>query len=84
MNNREFYDKWGKSPQLKTIVNIIVYKGLQMFTEELEQETFDAYNISDYIMAAGMTDQRLALIECYNDLRKMPDGFIKNVVKKVL
>lgn len=84
MKNREFFEKWGRSTELKTVVNIIVFKGLQMFTDSLEDTTFDAYNMSDYILAAGMTDQRLALIECYNDLRKMPGAFIKNVIRKVL
>ena len=83
MNNREFYTKWGTSSELKNVVNMIVFKGLQMFTGD-DTVLNDAFKLTDYIDAAGISYDSLAVIECYNDLRKMNPGFIKNVIKKVL
>lgn len=96
MNNREFYEKWGKSEELKVIVNAIVFGGLQMWSGNDENprdlvsppfhlETLLAGNAAKAAARALEKDEDyIKMVECYRDLIRMSDGFIKNVIKKVL
>lgn len=79
MNNKEFYQKWGRSDTLKYLVNTIVVVGMETITEN---NYYNALEINDQ---GGMViPGPVELAECYVDLRNMPPGFIKNVIKKVL
>lgn len=88
MTNREFYDKWGKTEELKVVVNAIVFRGLQMYgswsTESRDGEQW--YNLTSVLSGEPVMieDDYIKYIECYRDLTRMSDGFIKNVIKKVL
>lgn len=91
MNNREFYEKWGKSEELKVIVNAIVFRGLQMYSVigddlQLSRDGVPATFIDDVLSTYSGEDPAAYIrhIECYRDLIRMSDGFIKNVIKKVL
>ena len=87
MNNREFYEKWGKSEELKVIVNAIVYRGLQMYTARTHSTRDGAdYLYLENVLSDSADDKNTFIkhVECYRDLIRMSDGFIKNVIKKVL
>ena len=79
MNNKEFYQKWGRSDTLKYLVNTIVVVGMETITEN---NYYNALEIND--QGGKVIPGPVELAECYVDLRNMPPGFIKNVIKKVL
>ena len=83
MNNREFYNKWGNTETLKVLINSIIVAGMESFSEINGKLAMDA---SDYHIF-GVIPEPMDLIdmaECYRDFMAMPDGFKKNVIKKVL
>ena len=91
MNNREFYEKWGKSEELKVIVNAIVFRGLQMYTisnkdTQYSRDGVNYFWLDSIISGDPSSDpaEYVKYVECYRDLTRMSDGFIKNVIKKVL
>lgn len=95
MNNREFYRKWGNSKELKLVVNAIIFRGLYMAAgfNLNDDNTVNArqeggyYYLEDLLAQESSeknTSRFISVIECYRDLTRMPDGFIKNVIKKVL
>lgn len=88
MNNQEFYKKWNNREELKIIVNAIVYRGLQMGTESTTARDGDIfYYLEDLLAGDSMQNNSrkyISAVECYRDLIRMPNGFIKNVIKKVL
>lgn len=95
MNNREFYEKWGKSEELKIVVNAIIFKGLHMAAgfnhagdDIVEKRLEGSYSYLEDLLAQEPSDDNtskfISIIECYRDLTRMSDGFIKNVIKKVL
>lgn len=79
MTNKEFYQKWGRSDTLKYLVNTLVVVGLETIYKNDYYDTLEIYDHDD-ILIPGPVE----LAECYLDLKKMPPGFIKNVIKKVL
>lgn len=88
MNNQEFYKKWNNREELKIIVNAIVYRGLQMATETTTTRNADEFYYLEDLLAGTDRENNnrkyISAVECYRDLMRMPDGFIKNVIKKVL
>ena len=86
MNNKEFYQKWGRSSTLKYLVNSIIVLGMSTVTDSVYTHTLKV----DYTNWVNIEDDDdtipgpLDLAECYHDLKNMPVGFIKNVIKKVL
>lgn len=88
MNNQEFYKKWNNREELKIIVNAIVYRGLQMATDQNEPRDGDTFYFLEDLLSGDSTQNNsrkyISTVECYRDLMRMPDGFIKNVIKKVL
>lgn len=88
MNNQEFYKKWNNREELKIVVNAIVYRGLQMGTETTAARNAEPfYFLEDLLAGTSREDNSrkyVSTVECYRDLMRMPDGFIKNVIKKVL
>lgn len=83
MNNKEFYQKWGRSSTLKYLVNSIIVLGLDTITESPYNPDILTLDYTDD-MLGGRLPGPLDIAECYRDLRQMPPGFIKNVIKKVL
>ena len=82
MNNKEFYQKWGRSDTLKYLVNTIVVIGLETVATTDHRRNADiiyTHETSSYTIPGP-----IELAECYRDLKNMPNGFIKNVIKKVL
>lgn len=91
MNNREFYEKWGKSEELKVIVNAIVFRGLQLFINDSKEPYIRNSGMNSFFLESFLSGEAnpdpadyVRYIECYRDLTRMSDGFIKNVIKKVL
>ena len=88
MNNQEFYKKWNNREELKIIVNAIVYRGLQMASDvNAPRDNDEFYFLEDLLAGTSLEDNSrkyISAVECYRDLIRMPDGFIKNVIKKVL
>lgn len=80
MNNKEFYQKWGRSDTLKYLINTIIVVGMETITENGYYEDTLEVNDQGGRSIPGPVD----LAECYFDLKRMPPGFIKNVIKKVL
>lgn len=80
MNNKEFYQKWGRSDTLKYLVNTIVVVGMETISKNDYYD--DTLEIND--QGGTLIPGPVELAECYIDLRNMPPGFIKNVIKKVL
>lgn len=83
MNNREFYDKWGRSDTLKYLVNSIIVLGMDTIRESTYNPDILVMDYTDD-MLGGKLPGPLDIAECYRDLTRMSDGFIKNVIKKVL
>ncbi len=82
MNNKEFYQKWGRSDTLKYLVNTIVVIGMETIATSGRHRNPDV--IYTHETNGYMIPGPIELAECYRDLKSMPDGFIKNVIKKVL
>ena len=82
MNNKEFYQKWGRSDTLKYLVNTIVVIGLETITKTDQHPDPDLLYTEE--IGGWLIPGPIELAECYRDLKSMPDGFIKNVIKKVL
>ena len=83
MNRQEFYKKWGRSATLKYLVNSIIVLGMDTITEWPGESNVLRMDYTDD-MLGGILPGPLDIAECYHDLKQMPDGFIKNVIKKVL
>lgn len=85
MNNKEFYQKWGRSPTLKYLISTIIVCGMDAIKETAYRG--DTHNL---ILDFNPNTYNkplpgpLDIAECYHDLRQMPPGFIKNVIRKVL
>ena len=83
MNNREFYKKWGNTATLKTLISTIFIIGMETVWDSptaLYMETFEDATFQKIPAPGNM----IQLAECFRDFKAMPDGFQKNVIKKVL
>lgn len=83
MNNREFYNKWGNTETLKVLINSIIVVGMESFSEingKLSMDYTDDHLFGTIPEPMNLID----IAECYRDFMAMPDGFKKNVIKKVL
>ena len=83
MNNREFYNKWGNTAILKSLISGIFVLGMETITENPGYLTV---NYTEDMLNGPFPGpgNMIQLAECYRDFKAMPDSFKKNVIKKVL